>query len=110
MENEYIDKWQSQIKKGTLSFIVLLVISEDEMYGYELIEKIKSQTGISIAEGTLYPLMNRLKIENLLESKWVEQPTGIPRKYYFLTTFGKRTLKGMKIQWINLQSSVNKLI
>ena len=110
MENEYIDKWQSQIKKGTLSFIVLLVINDDEMYGYELIETIKLQTGISIAEGTLYPLMNRLKIENLLDSKWVEQPTGIPRKYYFLTTFGKQTLIGMKIQWTNLQSSVNKLI
>ena len=110
MENDYIDKWQSQIKKGTLSFIVLLVISNNEMYGYELIEKIKSLTGISIAEGTLYPLMNRLKIENLLDSKWVEQPTGIPRKYYYLTTFGMQTLTGMKTQWMNLQATVNKLI
>ena len=110
MENDYIDKWQSQIKKGTLSFIVLLVISDNEMYGYELIEKIKSLTGISIAEGTLYPLMNRLKIENLLDSKWVEQPTGIPRKYYYLTAFGMQTLEGMKTQWMNLQTTVNKLI
>ncbi len=110
MENEYIEKWQSQIKKGTLSFIVLLVINKDEVYGYELIEKIKKQTGISIAEGTLYPLMNRLKLENLLDSKWVEQPTGIPRKYYFLTTFGQQTLKGMKTEWVTLQATINNLI
>ena len=110
MKNDYTDKWQSQLKKGTLSFIVLLVVNKKEIYGYELIEQIKSSTGISIAEGTLYPLMNRLKTENLLDSKWVEQQTGIPRKYYFLTSFGVQTLDKMKIQWLDLQTAISKLI
>lgn len=110
MNNEFIDKWQSQVKKGTLSFIVLLVLKENEMYGYELLEKIKSSTNIEIAEGTLYPLMNRLKTDNLLESKWVEQETGIPRKYYSLTKNGLETLEEMKTQWINLQNIMYKMI
>lgn len=110
MNLEYIDKWQSQVKKGTLSFIVLLVLKEKEVYGYELIEKIKSVTNIEIAEGTLYPLMNRLKTEGLLESKWIEQETGIPRKYYYLTKIGILTLEEMKNQWINLQNTINKIL
>jgi PadR family transcriptional regulator PadR len=110
MNKEFLEKWQSQVKKGTLSFIVLLVLKENELYGYELIEKIKLQTNIEIAEGTLYPLMNRLKTENLLESKWVEQKTGIPRKYYFLTETGKKTLEEMKNQWNELQQTLTNLI
>lgn len=110
MNNEFIEKWQSQVKKGTLSFIVLLVLRENERYGYELIEEIKKVTKIDIAEGTLYPLMNRLKTDSLLGSKWTEQETGIPRKYYFLTEIGKQTLEEMKSQWIDLQNVIKKII
>ena len=110
MNNEFIEKWQSQVKKGTLSLIVLLVLRENERYGYELIEEIKKVTKIEIAEGTLYPLMNRLKADNLLDSKWIEQETGIPRKYYFLTEIGKQTLEEMKSQWMNLQNVIKKII
>ena len=110
MNNEFIEKWQSQVKKGTLSFIVLLVLRENERYGYELIEEIKKVTKIEIAEGTLYPLMNRLKTDSLLGSKWTEQETGIPRKYYFLTEIGEQTLEEMKSQWIDLQNVIKKII
>ena len=110
MNADFIEKWQSQLKKGTLSFIVLLVIDEGELYGDELIEKIKAKTKIEIAEGTLYPLMNRLKTDLLLDSKWVEQETGIPRKYYLLTDSGKRTLEEMKMQWININNVIKNLL
>ena len=95
MNTEFINKWQSQLKKGTLSFIVLLVLQEKELYGYELIEKIKTLTEIEIAEGTLYPLMNRLKTDKILESKWIELETGIPRKYYYQTEIKKKNLGEM---------------
>jgi len=81
MNSEFVNKWASQVKKGTFSFIVLSVLHKKEFYGYELIEEIRKFTAIEIAEGTLYPLMTRLKNENLVSSKWVEQETGIPRKY-----------------------------
>lgn len=109
MENEFIEKWKSQVKKGTLSFLVLNAISKKELYGYELIEIIKSTTAIEIAEGTLYPLMNRLKKEGLTTSKWVEQESGIPRKYYVLTEQGKVTLGQMKTYWEELEKSIKKL-
>ncbi|NVK52186.1 MAG: PadR family transcriptional regulator [Flavobacteriaceae bacterium] len=109
MNNEFIEKWKSQVKKGTLSFIVLNAISKKELYGYELIETIKRTTAIEIAEGTLYPLMNRLKKEGLASSKWVEQESGIPRKYYLLTKEGRENLELMKAYWYELEKSIKKL-
>lgn len=109
MKNEFINKWTSQVKKGTLSFIVLNAISKKELYGYELIEIIKEYTAIEIAEGTLYPLMNRLKTEGLATSKWVEQESGIPRKYYVLTDEGINTLRDMRTYWNELELSIKKM-
>lgn len=109
MNIDFIQKWQSQVKKGTLSFIILIILKDSEFYGYELIEKVKKFTSIQIAEGTLYPLLNRLKKEGLVESKWVEQESGIPRKYYKLTKTGKNTLKEMMEYWMKLENSIKKL-
>ncbi|RXG18295.1 PadR family transcriptional regulator [Leeuwenhoekiella aestuarii] len=109
MKEEFVTKWKSQVKKGTLSFIVLNAISAKELYGYELIEIIKSATAIEIAEGTLYPLMNRLTKEGLTTSKWVEQESGIPRKYYILTSEGKMTLRAMRKYWYELETSIKSI-
>jgi PadR family transcriptional regulator PadR len=110
MNETFVTNWKSQVKKGTLTFIILNVLKENEYYGYELIEQIRKHTEIEIAEGTLYPLMNRLKNENLVSSKWVEQETGIPRKYYSLTDVGITTLIQMNEYWGNLAKSINKII
>lgn len=109
MNDEFVHKWKSQVKKGTLSFIVLNVLRNNEFYGYELIEEVLKHTAIEIAEGTLYPLMNRLKKEDLVSSKWVEQASGIPRKYYSLTATGEETLIHMKAFWNDLEKSVKRI-
>jgi PadR family transcriptional regulator PadR len=109
LKTEFINKWKSQVKKGTLSFIVLNAINKKELYGYELIEIIKETTAIEIAEGTLYPLMNRLKKEGLATSKWVEQESGIPRKYYMLTKDGNLTLTQMHKYWNELERSIKNI-
>ncbi len=109
MENEFILKWTSQVKKGVLSYIVLRVLGKNEFYGYELIEEVKKYTEIEIAEGTLYPLMNRLKKAGLVDSKWVEQSSGIPRKYYHLTPYGTKTKKGMDTYWGNLCNAIDNI-
>ncbi len=109
MNEIFIQKWKSQVKKGTLAFIVLNVLKDNEFYGYELIEKIKIYTEIEIAEGTLYPLMNRLKKEGLVSSKWVEQSSGIPRKYYLLTDMGNLTLNQMQNYWADLETAIKKI-
>lgn len=109
MNEEFIHKWQSQVKKGTLSFILLKLLKRKEMYGYEIIEEVFRITSINIAEGTLYPLLNRLKADGLITSKWVEQTSGIPRKYYTLTKLGNSTLLEMQEFWDQLGESINRL-
>ncbi|MCM4155725.1 PadR family transcriptional regulator [Gramella sp. AN32] len=109
MNKVFVEKWKSQVKKGTLTFIVLNVLRNNEFYGYEFIEEVKKLTKIEIAEGTFYPLMNRLKKENLVDSKWVEQESGIPRKYYSLTDTGMKTLEQMQTYWEDLSSSIQKI-
>ncbi|MFF5383609.1 PadR family transcriptional regulator [Pedobacter suwonensis] len=110
MNEDFIHKWISQVKKGTLSFIVLNVLKGGKAYyGYDLINEIKKITEIEIAEGTLYPLMNRLKDEKLIISEWVEQESGIPRKYYSITPEGKNTVTKMAEYWHNLNNAVLKI-
>lgn len=109
MNKIFVNKWKSQVKKGTLTFIVLNVLRDNEFYGYEFIEEVKKQTTIEIAEGTFYPLMNRLKKEELVTSKWVEQESGIPRKYYSLTKSGEATLITMQSYWKDLTESIEKI-
>lgn len=110
MNEQFIQKWMSQVKKGTLSYIVMGILQGKELYGYELIEKIKNYTDIEIAEGTLYPLLNRLKKSELVSAKWVEQESGIPRKYYQLTEIGERTLIEMNDHWNSLSQSIETII
>lgn len=79
------------------------------MYGYDIIDQISRQVAIDIAEGTLYPLLNRLKADGLVDAKWVEQPSGIPRKYYTLTNAGEETLDEMRKIWDDLDKSIKKI-
>jgi len=109
MGTEFLQKWKSQVKKGTLEFILLNVLQGKDLYGSELIEDTKKYAGIDIAEGTLYPLMNRLKKANLVNSRWVEQESGIPRKYYTVSDAGNRMLIEMRIYWDGLSLTIDKL-
>jgi PadR family transcriptional regulator PadR len=109
MNDEFVQNWFSQVKKGTLSYIILLILDEKEYYGYELVQEIKIHTSLQVAEGTLYPLLNRLKTEGIVESKWIEQDSGIPRKYYTLSKDGKVTLTEMKEIWLALDTAIQKI-
>lgn len=100
----------AQVKKGTLSFMVLAILRNQEYYGYELIERIRAYSDMEIAEGTLYPLLNRLKKDGLVTSKWVEQPSGIPRKYYTLSKEGITTLEAMSAYWFTLDTSIKRIM
>lgn len=96
MKNEFLENWHSQLRKGLLPLFVLHILSQKEYYGYELIQEIKTKFGMDVAEGTLYPLLIRLMKEEQLTHEWVEQPSGIPRKYYTIAAAGKKTLQQMK--------------
>lgn len=98
------------MKKGLLEYIIMLILKSKPYYGYELIADINRLAGMDIAEGTIYPLLNRLKKENLLKSEWIEMEVGIPRKYYQLTEEGITQLQIMQeyIESINL--SITQMI
>lgn len=96
MKNDFLKNWDTQLKKGLLPLFVLQVIQVKDRYGYELIEELKATAGLDVTESTIYPLLIRLMNEGLLVAKWVEQASGIPRKYYSLSKDGAKKLKEMK--------------
>jgi PadR family transcriptional regulator PadR len=108
--NPLIVKWESQVRKGMLDFIVLLCLEKQEYYGYELVRATKTTAELDISEGTIYPLLNRLKNEGLITSRWVEMEAGIPRKYYRLTAKGRSLLPEMKASWQQLGVSLHRLM
>ncbi len=90
--------------------MIMLILKTKPCYGYELIADINRMAGMEIAEGTIYPLLNRLKKENLLKSEWIEKEVGIPRKYYQLTPEGIEQLKVMQNYMESLNESITQLM
>ena len=85
-----IDEWRSQIKRGTLEFCVLLLISRAPRYGYEIISRLESRPIVAAKESTVYPLLRRLQKDGCLTSFWQETAEGLPpRKYYTITDAGR---------------------
>jgi PadR family transcriptional regulator, regulatory protein PadR len=103
------DNSASQMRKGVLEFCALLIISKGEVYPSDILKELKDHD-LLVVEGTLYPLLSRLKDSGLLDYTWVESNAGPPRKYYRLTDAGKEILKAMKKSWANLSSSINSLM
>ena len=107
MKEEFLKNWDTQLKKGVLPLYVLQILQEKECYGYELIQELKLSKQMEVTDGTIYPLLIRLMKENLLTHKWVEQTSGIPRKYYKLTQEGIESLKEMKVMISNIILKIN---
>jgi PadR family transcriptional regulator PadR len=99
---------QSQMRKGILEFCILSVIRHEEVYPSEIIEKMKA-SGLTILEGTLYPLLTRLKNAELLRYRWEESTSGPPRKYFSLTEKGEDFYKELQQTWQQLSEAVNQL-
>ncbi len=108
--DKIIERWVPQFRKGLLEFIILLKLQQGAIYGYELAIEIKKLTSIEVAEGTLYPLLNRLKRDGLVTTEWQTAEVGTPRKYYKITTLGLETLTKMKTVWTNTHSSILNMV
>jgi len=92
---DFFDNWTVQIRKGLLEFAVLSALERGERYGYDLVKTLTGVPGFGITEGTLYPLLSRLRMQGLVTSRLEESPEGPARKYYALTTEGRRIVKLM---------------
>ena len=103
-----IDNTQSQMRKGVLEFCILSIIKQGEAYPSDIIEKMK-EAKLDILEGTLYPLLTRLKNAELLTYRWVESSSGPPRKYFTLTEKGDAFYKELETTWNELANAVHQL-
>ena len=105
-----LDKWKSQIVRGTLEYCILLMINKKVYYGYEILQELSKYPIISSTESTVYPLLRRLQKENYLQSIWQESAEGLPpRKYYSLTAEGQEYLEAMNKEWQNLLNVMSDL-
>ena len=102
-----IQNTTSQMSKGVLEFCILSVIRQGEVYPSDIVEKMRG-ANLHILEGTLYPLLTRLKNAGLVEYKWVESKAGPPRKYYSLTPLGEKFLDELRVTWRELVEAVNQ--
>lgn len=100
---------KAQMRKGVLELCILSILSKGDAYPTEIIEKLKD-TKLVIVEGTLYPLLTRLKNTGLLAYRWEESNSGPPRKYYRLTEVGQQFYKDLQLSWFELVEAVNKTI
>ncbi len=101
--------WKSQIKKGTLELAVLLLLKQERRYGLELVERLNA-LHLEISEGSIYPLLSRLRAEKKVETEWVDTGVGHAHKYYELTVFGEKVLTGMLAGWREYQKAFDKMI
>ncbi|MGL1887079.1 MAG: PadR family transcriptional regulator [Reichenbachiella sp.] len=103
-----IENTQVQMRKGILEYCILQIISRGEVYASDMLEELTSAK-IMVVEGTLYPLLTRLRKAGLVDYKWVESKSGPPRKYYTITEEGKTFLVGLEETWKQLMTSAKKI-
>ena len=105
-----LDKWKTQIVRGTLEYCILLMLNKKVYYGYEILQELSKYPIIASTESTVYPLLRRLQKENYLQSTWQESAEGLPpRKYYSLTAEGKEYPQAMRNEWNNLLNAMSDL-
>ena len=104
-----IENTQSQMRKGVLEFCILSIIQREEAYPSDIIEEMK-KAHLNLLEGTLYPLLTRLKNADLLAYRWVESSGGPPRKYFSLTEKGAAFYKELEMTWRGMSDSVERVI
>ena len=102
-----LENAKAQMRKGVLEYCILSLTLNKEMYSSDIISSLK-EAELIVVEGTLYPLLTRLKNAGLLTYRWEESKSGPPRKYYGITDSGKKFLEELDTTWANLVQAVNK--
>ena len=104
-----IENIKSQMRKGILEYCILLCLEQKEAYTSEIIERLK-QADLLVVEGTLYPLLSRMRTNGLLGYRWQESTEGPPRKYYYMTPEGKLMLADLEKEWAAISGSVGAIM
>ncbi len=107
--NGHEDRWEAQLRKGSLDLAILGVLWNERLYGLDILRRLQNAS-LEVAEGTLYPILMRLKQDGLLESTWVEAGAGHPRKYYWLTQAGRQRALSMSQGWNAFSQSISGIL
>jgi PadR family transcriptional regulator PadR len=107
--NDFFDNWTVQVRKGVLELCILNALAPAERYGYELVKALVDIPGLGVTEGTLYPLLSRLRLQGLITSRLEESPEGPARKYYSLTPQGRKVMETMNEYLGELNQGIRKL-
>ena len=108
IRNIELDTVKTQMRRGILEYCILLILSREDAYAPQILGELKSSDMI-VVEGTLYPLLARLKNQGLLSYRWQESPQGPPRKYYGLTDLGHEALQALDRSWDEMVDQINAI-
>jgi PadR family transcriptional regulator PadR len=109
-KSQSAERWEQQMRKGALEMAILAALWSGRLYGLEIIRRFEESSQLALAEGTIYPILSRLKSEGLLASEWVEAEAGHPRKYYWLTEAGRTRLQQMAETWTEFSRELGRLL
>lgn len=104
------EKWEIQLRKGSLELAILASLWDGKLYGLEILRHLENNSDLVVVEGTVYPLLSRLRALGLLKSEWVESDSGHPRKYYQLTAAGRQRALEMARVWAEFAGRMNGLL
>jgi PadR family transcriptional regulator, regulatory protein PadR len=107
--DDFFDNWTVQVRKGLLELCILNALADEERYGYDLVKTLIEVHGLGVTEGTIYPLLSRLRVAGLVASRLEESSAGPARKYYSLTKEGRKTMETMNTYMTELNRSATRL-
>ena len=105
-----LNDWNSQMRRGLLELCILGLLEKQPNYGYEIVTRLAQAPNLAASEGTVYPLLRRLRKVGWLQTFWEESDAGPPRQYYRLSAEGREYLKALRKQWKQLISSVSAFV
>jgi PadR family transcriptional regulator PadR len=100
----------TQLRKGVIEYCVLAMLRDRAHYGGELVQVLRGQDGLLTSEGTIYPLLSRMREEGLVETEWREAAGGSPRRYYRLTRSGQKSVAQFQQEWVRFRSTVDAIL
>ncbi|GGK94852.1 PadR family transcriptional regulator [Mangrovihabitans endophyticus] len=100
----------TSLRRGTLEFCVLAMVEREDCYGTEIVRRLGAERSLATTEGTIYPLLSRLRRVGWLNSEWSESPSGPPRRYYTLTDSGRAALAHFRTEWVSFRQTVDRLV
>jgi PadR family transcriptional regulator, regulatory protein PadR len=103
-------KWEVQLRKGCIELAVLASLWEGRLYGLEILRRLEYFSGLTVSEGTVYPLLSRLTVAGWVDAEWQESTLGHPRRYYTLTARGRVRIREMSRLWSKFRGNIDQLL